>query len=78
MSKYTTPVIKPEEDEFIVKSPFPDVEIPEINLSDYVWKDVEKYTDRLALVIYILLVQHNWEILSQVISHLMQKNGYEA
>jgi len=51
LSKYSAPAIKPEEEEFIVKSPFLDVDIPEINLSDYVWKDVEKFTDRLALVL---------------------------
>ena len=48
--KYEYPEIFPEEEAFIVKSPYSDVEIPEINLADYVWRDVEKWPERPALV----------------------------
>ena len=49
-SKYTFPKIPPEEDKLIVKSPYSDVEIPECNLADHVWKDVEKWPENIALV----------------------------
>jgi hypothetical protein len=42
--------ISPEEEKFIIRSPYTDVEIPLVNLSDYVWKDVEKWPDNTALV----------------------------
>lgn len=45
-----TPVISPEDEPNIVRSPYSDVEIPEINLADFVWKDVQKWPDNLALV----------------------------
>jgi hypothetical protein len=48
--KYTHPTIKPEEEKFIIKSPYSDVEIPEVSLADFVWKDVEKWEDNVALV----------------------------
>lgn len=50
MSRYQFPTIKPEEEKFIVRSPYQDVEIPEVSLSDYVWKDVQKWEDNVALV----------------------------
>jgi hypothetical protein len=50
--KYQLPTIKPEEEKFIVKSPYPDVEIPEVALADYIWRDVHKWEDSVALVIY--------------------------
>ena len=48
--KYTYPEIPEEDAPFIVKSPYSDVEIPEVNLADFVWKDVEKWPERTALV----------------------------
>ena len=48
--KYTYPEIPEEDEPFIVKSPYSDVEIPEVNLADFVWKDVEKWPERTALV----------------------------
>ena len=48
--KYNLPEIPPEDEPFIVKSPYSDVEIPETNLADYVWKDVDKWPERTALV----------------------------
>jgi len=48
--KYSYPEIPPEDEPLIVKSPYSDVEIPEINLADYVWKDVDKWPERTALV----------------------------
>merc|ERR1712241_368753 len=48
--KYNLPEIPEEDEPFIVKSPYSDVEIPETNLADYVWKDVDKWPERTALV----------------------------
>lgn len=48
--KARTPKILPEDEKFIVKSPYSDVELPEVNLADYVWKDVDKWPDNVALV----------------------------
>ena len=48
--KYEYPEISPEEEAHIVKSPYSDVVIPEINLADYVWRDVDKWPERPALV----------------------------
>ena len=50
MLRYEYPEISPEEEAHIVKSPYSDVVIPEINLADYVWRDVEKWPERPALV----------------------------
>ena len=47
---YKLPLIPAEEEKFIVRSPYSDVEVPEVNLSDYVWKDVEQWPDNVALV----------------------------
>ena len=44
------PVINAEDEAHIVKSPYTEVEIPEMNLADFVWKDVQKWPDNLALV----------------------------
>ena len=49
-TKYTYPNIPPEDEKFIVKSPYSDVEIPEINLADFVWQDVQKWPENVALV----------------------------
>jgi len=43
-------VIDPEDEENIVRSPWNDVEIPEMNLADYVWQDVHKIPESMALV----------------------------
>ena len=48
--KYTKPEIPAEDEPFIIKSPYSDVEVPEVNLADYVWKDVDKWPERSALV----------------------------
>ena len=45
-----TPLINPEDEANIIRSPYSDVEIPEMNLADFVWKDVQKWPDNLALV----------------------------
>merc|ERR1712223_1463717 len=52
--KYNLPEIPPEDEPFIVKSPYSDVEIPETNLADYVWKDVDKWPERTALVSFFI------------------------
>ena len=51
--KYQFPEIHPEDEPYIIKSPYSDVEIPEVNLADYVWRDVEKWPERTALVSFI-------------------------
>ncbi len=52
LRKYSFPEIPPEDESFIIKSPYSDVEIPETNLADFVWRDVEKWPERTALVNY--------------------------
>jgi len=46
----TKTLVEPEEEKFIVRSPWSDVEIPEMNVADYVWEDVDKFADNVALV----------------------------
>ena len=43
-------VIKEGEEKFIVRSPYSDVEIPEVNLAEHVFKDVEQNPDNVSLV----------------------------
>jgi len=42
--------IKPEDEHLIIRSPWPEVEIPETNLADFVWENVEQHGDNPALV----------------------------
>ena len=44
------PSVPSEEERFVVRSPYSDVQLPEANLADYVWKDVEKWPENPALV----------------------------
>ncbi len=44
------PEIDPEEEKFMVRSPYSSVEIPEVNLAQFVFRDVEKFKDKVALV----------------------------
>ena len=50
LHQYKLPEIPAEEEQFVTKSPYTDVEIPEVNLADYVWRDVGKWPERSALV----------------------------
>jgi len=34
----------------IVKSPYPDIVIPDVTLTDFVWEMVDKFPDKTALV----------------------------
>ena len=52
-TKYTFPKIPPEDEKFIIRSPYSDVEVPEVNLADYVWKDVDKWPENVALVSFL-------------------------
>ena len=54
--KYTYPKISEEEEKFIVKSPYPDVDIPECNMADFVWRDVDKWPEHVALVSWKSLI----------------------
>ena len=49
-TKYTFPKIPPEDEKFIIRSPYNDVEIPEKNLADFVWQNVDKWPENVALV----------------------------
>ena len=60
--KYSYPEIHPDEEANIVKSPYSDVVIPEINLADYVWKDVEKWPERPALV-SLFTINHTMQMI---------------
>ena len=40
----------PGQDQHIVRSPFPDVTIPDVTLVDFVWDMVDKFPDYTALV----------------------------
>ena len=62
LRKYEYPEIFPEEEANIVKSPYSDVEIPEINLADYVWRDVEKWPERPALVSLFSTIEFKEEL----------------
>ena len=53
-TKYTFPKIPPEDEKFIIRSPYSDVEVPEVNLADYVWKDVDKWPENVALVSFLI------------------------
>ena len=58
-TKYTYPKIPPEDEKHIIRSPYSEVEIPEINLADYVWKNVNKWPENVALVSII----RSWSLL---------------
>lgn len=49
-SSSPTGVIDPDEEQFIIKSPWSDVTIRDINLADYVWEHVDKHPENVALV----------------------------
>ena len=49
-NKYTFPKIPPEDEKFIIRSPYSEVEIPETNLADFVWQNVDKWPENVALV----------------------------
>ena len=48
--KHKMPEIPPEEEKFIVRSPYSDIEVPEVNLTDFVFRDVKEFEDNIALV----------------------------
>ena len=62
-NKYTVPKIPPEDEKFIIRSPYSDVEIPETNLADFVWQNVDKWPENVALVsnfnLFIILMPPN-------------------
>jgi len=57
-----------------VRSPYPDVEIPEVTLADYVWRDVQKWEDNVALVIqfYFTMKKSNF-IISSILFCMFKK-----
>lgn len=60
--KYTYPKISEEEEKFIVRSPYPDVDIPECNMADFVWRDVDKWPEHVALVCGLTGRQYTYEM----------------
>jgi len=48
--------ISPEDEPYIVRSPYSDVRIPEMNLSEFVFKDTDKWQNKVALVSTFQLV----------------------
>ena len=48
--KYKFPEIPPEDEANVIRSPYSDVEVPEVNLADYVWQNVHQWPDKVALV----------------------------
>jgi hypothetical protein len=39
-----------QEEKYVVRSPWSEVEIPETNLADFVWQDVSQHADLQAMV----------------------------
>jgi hypothetical protein len=57
--------IAPGEDQFIVRSPYSDVQVPETNLAEYIFQDADKYKNKVALVSkyktsWIALIEAIW------------------
>jgi len=61
-SKYTYPKIPPEDEKHIIRSPYSEVQIPEINLADYVWQNVNKWPENVALVCGMTGRQYTYEM----------------
>jgi len=61
-TKYTYPKIPPEDEKFIQRSPYSDVEIPETNLADFVWQNVDKWPENVALVCGLTGRQYTFEM----------------
>merc|ERR1712150_363027 len=61
-NKYTVPKIPPEDEKFIIRSPYSDVEIPETNLADFVWQNVDKWPENVALVCGVTGRQYTFEM----------------
>lgn len=66
--KYEYPEIPEDEKDLIVRSPYSDVEIPEVNLADFVWKDVDKWPERTALICGMTGREYTYEM-----AHSMSK-----
>eukprot|EP00092_Neocalanus_flemingeri_P001335 GFUD01001426.1.p1 GENE.GFUD01001426.1~~GFUD01001426.1.p1 ORF type:complete len:659 (+),score=100.48 GFUD01001426.1:158-1978(+) len=45
-----TGLVDKEDAQFVIRSPYADVVIPEMNVADFVWKHAESYEDNVALV----------------------------
>lgn len=39
-----------DSEDIIIRSPYPSVKIPEITLEEFVWKDMHKWSDKVAIV----------------------------
>ena len=52
----------------IFRSPYPDIEIPEVNLADFVFENVSHYPDNTALVCGMTGRQYTYEMTEQLAS----------
>jgi len=59
-------VIDEGDEQFIIRSPYPDVNIPEMNLADFVFEDASKYPDNTALVCGMTGRQYTYEMAEQL------------
>jgi len=54
------------DEKYIIRSPYPDVTIPECNVADFVWKDAASYPDEPALVCGMTGRQYTYEMAQQM------------
>jgi len=71
-------VVEPEDDKFVIRSPYADVTIPEINVADFVWSNADKYPDNVALACGMTGRQYTYEMamqMSQKFGSAMRRSG---
>jgi len=61
-----TGIFDKEEAEFIIRSPYADVPIPEVNVADHVWTNAASYPDNVALVCGMTGRQYTYEMAQQM------------
>ncbi|TRY77011.1 hypothetical protein TCAL_06363 [Tigriopus californicus] len=50
LRKYVPVVVPAADEDKVVRSPYSDVELPECNLADFVWKNVHQWPDNIAMI----------------------------
>jgi len=65
-SPHPTGLIDKEDEKFVIRSPYTDVEIPEVNVADYVWSHAADYPDNVALVCGMTGRQYTYEMAQQM------------
>jgi len=61
-----TGIIDKEDEQFIIRSPYADMTIPEVNVADYVWTNAANYPDNVALVCGMTGRQYTYEMAQQM------------